>query len=272
MHTPPPEVDPDFCPADTDVLPDETEAFRELVALAGRRTRPIPADLLARHILAVTDGGDWPVQREAMEALIRRHQGGRSDSLVIARRPPERAVFGLYITRRRGASTRPYRTILEQLDPPAGSCDCPDFLRSSLGLCKHLLAVIEDICRKPRRFRQGLRDASPLADKTRLAWQPLRPLTGIGDPLDQIRWLRGGTPDFGTGADPAVRRYFCACGNGDLKLRKTFADQPGHRLDMVEDLRRKDGGVHIEAPPEAAASLGALFEGMARLMKEASGK
>jgi hypothetical protein len=33
--------------------------------------------------------------------------------------------------------------------------------------------------------------------------------------------------------------------------------------------RRADGGLAIEAPPEAAYGLAALFEGMGRLLREA---
>jgi hypothetical protein len=34
--------------------------------------------------------------------------------------------------------------------------------------------------------------------------------------------------------------------------------------------RREDGGLAIEAPPEAADGLAALFEGMGRLLREAA--
>ena len=45
--------------------------------------------------------------------------------------------------------------------------------------------------------------------------------------------------------------------------------------DLFSQLRiepREDGGIRIDAPPEAAAALGSLFEGMARIMREAAGK
>ena len=35
---------------------------------------------------------------------------------------------------------------------------------------------------------------------------------------------------------------------------------------------REDGGIRIDAPPEAASALGSLFEGMARILREAAGK
>ncbi len=136
---------------------DETEAYQILLAQVGRKTRPIPAPLLVKHVLTVTRDADWPVQREAMEALLRRLSFGRRDELVIASRPPNRAIFGLYGTRRKGSSARPYRTALESVEPLRGSCDCPDFLRSSLGLCKHLLAILDDLAGKPRRFEKAVR-------------------------------------------------------------------------------------------------------------------
>ncbi len=45
--------------------------------------------------------------------------------------------------------------------------------------------------------------------------------------------------------------------------------------DLFSQLRiehREDGGIRIDAPPEAASALGSLFEGMARIMREAAGK
>jgi len=39
---------------------------------------------------------------------------------------------------------------------------------------------------------------------------------------------------------------------------------------LLRAKRTPEGGLHIEAPPEAAASLAALFEGMGRLLRQAS--
>src|SRR4029077_5635451 len=94
--------------------------------------------------------GDWPVQRDALDAMVRRCASAHTDEIQIVRRPRGR-LLGLYATRRRGSRARPYRTLLRRIQPLDGSCECADFLRNSLGLCKHLVAVLEDAVSKRRR-------------------------------------------------------------------------------------------------------------------------
>src|SRR5206468_2964007 len=62
---------------------------------------------------------------------------------------PRGRLLGLYATR--GSRARPYRTLLGRIEPLDGSCECADFLRNSLGLCKHLVAVVEEVVSKGRR-------------------------------------------------------------------------------------------------------------------------
>src|SRR5262249_27933267 len=134
------------------------------------------------------------------------------DGLEIVARPPRRQTLGLYATRRRGSDARPYRTLLRRVDPIQGSCDCADFLRSSLGLCKHLLAVLEDVASRPQALEAAGREPAPSAS---LLWHPIRPLSGPGDWLEQVRWI-GGAPDrslrrwlrrvHGSGWSPEVPR------------------------------------------------------------------
>src|SRR2546428_9155920 len=153
----------------------EVEAYQALLARAHRKTGAVPPELVVRHILAVTTGADWPVRREALEALLRRFAFGKADGLQIVTRPRCGGPLGLYATRRQGSAARPYRTLLRCVEPIQGSCSCPDFLRSSLGLCKHLLAVLEDIASKPRASERARRAAA--LDATPLRWDPIRPLT-----------------------------------------------------------------------------------------------
>jgi hypothetical protein len=126
-------------------VPTEAEAYQTLLARAHRKTGAVAPELVVRHILSVTGDADWPVRREALEALLRRIAFGKADGLQIVSRPAAGGLLGLYTTRRKGSAARPYRTLLRRVEPIEGSCDCPDFLRSSLGLCKHLLAVLEDV-------------------------------------------------------------------------------------------------------------------------------
>ena len=168
-----------------DAVMTEREAYETLLARAHRRTGRLPPDRVVRHVFAVTRGGDWPVQREALEAILRRCASAHIDDIQIAARPRHQ-VLGLYAARRRGSRARPYRVLLRQLDPFDGSCDCADFLRGSLGLCKHLVAVLEH-ARSARRRRE--REPAPATSSLR--WDPVRPLTGPGDWLARVRWVNG---------------------------------------------------------------------------------
>lgn len=110
----------------------------------------MPAERIVRHVLSVTPDGDWAVWRDALDAVLRRCASVHADEIRIVERPRGR-LLGLYKTRRRGSRARPYRTLLRQVEPIDGSCECADFLRNSLGLCKHLVAVLDDVASKRRR-------------------------------------------------------------------------------------------------------------------------
>ena len=67
-------------------------------------------------------------------------------------------MLGVYVTRRPGAGSRPYRTILHGVDPIEGRCDCPDFVKNSLGICKHILVVLEHLHARPRVLQQAKKE------------------------------------------------------------------------------------------------------------------
>ncbi len=164
-----------------------SETYQALLVLAERRSGGVPPDRLVRHVLSVTPGGDWPVQRDALDAVLRRCASVRTDDIRIVRRP-RGGPLGLYATQRRGSPGPPYRTLLRRIEPIDGSCECADFLRNSLGLCKHLVAVLEHVA--STRRRAGLeREAAP--ELAPLRWDPVRPLTGPGDWLARVRWVDG---------------------------------------------------------------------------------
>jgi hypothetical protein len=183
----------------------------------------------------VTRGADWPVQRDALEALLRRFAFGRADRLEIVARPRQGRRLGLYATRRPGSPARPYRTLLRRIEPLEGSCDCADFLRSSLGLCKHLLTVLEDVTSR----RGGLDDAGrePIPGPSPLRWDPVRPLTGSGDWLARIRWVDG-VPDRD------LRRWFHPGGGHRWTL--DVPATPETRLVLVDALLGALGNGHAE--------------------------
>jgi hypothetical protein len=177
----------------------KSEAYQTLLARARRRTGGVPAERIVRHVLSVTQGGDWPIQRDALEAVLRRCASTHTDEIQIVGLPRSR-LLGLYATRRRGSRAHPYRTLLRRIEPLDGSCDCADFLRNSLGLCKHLLAVLEDLVSKRRRVdieREMVVAPAPLR------WDPIRPLTGLGDWLGRVRWANGAP-------DRSLRPWLCS--------------------------------------------------------------
>jgi hypothetical protein len=173
-----------------------------LRAHAGRRTGHLPADLLVRHTLRITTGGDWPLQRDAFDAILRRCAAAQSGDVEIAARPRLPGP-GLYQTRRRGNTGRPYRTYLRSTGAIDGSCDCPDFLRNALGLCKHLVAALEDAIAAPRNGsrrqhgrgrRRATTTTTTTSQATALRWDPIRPLTGPGDWLERVQWVATSAP------------------------------------------------------------------------------
>ncbi|MEP6653908.1 MAG: DEAD/DEAH box helicase [Myxococcales bacterium] len=173
--------------------------FDELSDLARRRLGKVPAELMAAQVIAMTEGADFPVRRAAMEAVVRRYRFGRRDELTVVERPTGGRSLGRYATAgrsdgagkrgRKRAETRPYRTLLASVVPLRGSCDCADYVKSSLGLCKHLLTVLDDVCGHLRRLTNAAREqAEPAHDRgTRIWWLPALPLFG---PLDRLTGLR----------------------------------------------------------------------------------
>lgn len=135
------EIEP--CPRD------DTEALAALVHLAGRKTLPIPPELLARHTLHLHKTWEWPVRRAAFEALLRRLASARSEEIAVLEAPPRRGRRPprWHLGRPDVEGVLPYDVRLSSVEPLEGRCDCADFTRSTLGLCKHLLAVVDALFR-----------------------------------------------------------------------------------------------------------------------------
>jgi hypothetical protein len=224
----------------TSALPvTELEAFQELRARAAGKLNNVPAEVVASHVLAVTRGADWPVQRAALDAIVRRAIFARRDDLVVSRRPRGRLGLGMYQTARRGDDQRPYRTLLAALDPIIGSCDCKDYSKGSLGVCKHLLVVLDDMASKPSKWRLAVAAGTEMARRgPRLVWDPVRPLTGAGDWLERITWVSGSAGNGHEGGPPDVISRWFACENdgGGWRLADPTPVRPEARLALVHDL------------------------------------
>jgi hypothetical protein len=223
--------------------PETTEAFKTLLSRMGRRALNIPAEVLVRHVLTNVPAEEWPVRSEAMDALLRRLDSVKRDELRIAASPTNGRRLGLYATRRRGSNARPYDTIVAGVDPIEGRCNCPDFLKNSLGLCKHILTVLETLYSRPRPLKQAQKEqASQIStaaqpDASPLRWNPIRPLTGAGDWLERITWSSSVEPK-GARAHriTRARKWFRRGDAGNLVLKQSFRADPEKRLTLIQDL------------------------------------
>jgi superfamily II DNA or RNA helicase len=218
---------------------EETEAFHELMTRAGRRTGKIPAEMMVRHVLGCVPPHEWPTRVEAMDAVIRRLESARKDDLRLEARPAKGTLLGLYVTRRPGSGSRPYRTVLSGIDPIEGRCDCPDFVKNSLGFCKHILVVLEHLHTRPRLLQQALKEqewSDPLS-RTGLCWDPIRPLTGLGDWLERVVW-RGDVEPVRKRSARIVQalKWFRSSNDGVASLKASYPDKAARRLELVDDL------------------------------------
>src|SRR5207249_2674684 len=139
------------------------------------------------------------------------------------------------------SGVRPYRTILSGIDPIEARCDCPDFVKNSLAVCKHILIVLEHLHVKPRLLQQALKEQERLraSFSTGLHWDPIRPLTGIGDWLERVDWVLGPETNASVarpGRAAQALKWFRRGASGVLALKQSFRDDPPKRLALVEDL------------------------------------
>jgi hypothetical protein len=225
--------------AEPNVAAEETEAYKSLLARVGRKSARIPAEVLVRHVLRAVPPQEWPVRVEAMDALLRRLEVLKRDELRIDSRPAEGAVLGAYTTRRRGSGARPYQTVLSAVEPIEARCDCPDFVKNSLGLCKHVMIVLENLYGKPRLLQQARKEQefAPAAAASGLLWDPVRPLTGAGDWLERVEWAASSEATGARGERTAsARKWFRRGDNGVLVLKESFRNDPARRLALVDDL------------------------------------
>ena len=234
------------------------EALAALTQIAGRRTLPIPADLIARHALGLPGQWDWPVRRAALEALLRRLASARSQRIAVVR-APRGGPWGRYGLGRSGGEVLPYELELSSVRPLRGACGCPDFLRASLGLCKHLLAVVDHLAKKRVAFARLFAGGAKTGARPAIAWQPAAPLPGLLDPLEALTLSPDHAGREGRGGNrvalTAFARIFRAPDDGQRRLASTFAKDPSARLRLVAKLQDGIGRGRTAADPAARAVL-----------------
>ena len=251
---------------------EQSEAYEELLSRHGRKTGNIPPELLVRHVLACVPAQEWQTRVDAMDAVVRRLESIRRDSLRVEARPGDGRLLGFYLTRRTGNAARPYRTALHALDPIDARCNCPDFLKNSLGICKHVLVVLEHLHARPRLLRQALKEQewNGRPAPASLRWDPIRPLIGVGDWLDRVHW----NGDFEAAKARSSRaaqaaRWFRCDGDGIARVKSGFLDQPARRRELVEDLLKLLPAAATESPHDPALRL--LLENERRSLKDRLG-
>ena len=97
--------------------------------------------------------------------------------------------FGVYEVSHPAADRRTakYRVELRSLDEPINTCDCPDFAKSGLGMCKHVERVLKSASRKCGKLRR-----SPCAEVF-MCRDPYEPKLAVPDnmPVEARRALVG---------------------------------------------------------------------------------
>ena len=225
---------------ETEPRAEQAEAYQTLLTRVGRKSPKIPPDVLVRHVLSCVPPTEWPARVGGDGCpFLSRLEFARRDELRFDSKASEGRVLGLYTTRRMGEGARPYRTVLAGVDPIAGRCDCPDFIKNSLGVCKHNLVLLENLYFKSRLLRQAQRNRNEASSNTEsgLHWDPIRPLTGLGDWLERVTWVR---PSEAKGSRSErveqALKWFHAGENGKLVLKRGFENDAEKRLALVENL------------------------------------
>ena len=215
-----------------------SEAYKTLMMRVGRKSPKIPADVLVRHVLRIVPEGEWPVRVDAMDAVLRRVESVKKDGLGIDARPSGGSPLGLYSTKKKGEGVRPYRTALYGVDPIEARCDCPDFLKNSLAICKHVLIILEHLHARPKVLKRAATEQR-MDPKARpgLLWDPIRPLEGLGDWLARVSWAR--PPDSKlprSGREARLLESFRPGDEGIWFLVDAYPGDLSKRLGLVEDL------------------------------------
>ena len=131
------------------------------------------------------------------------------------------------------------------LEPLTTSCACPDFVRSSLGLCKHGLVVLDRLARAGKLVsRKGAGAETVPRERARVTWSPLHPLLGPADRLSRVRIAAAARRP-----SPALEHF----ANG--KPLQAGLHDPGARLALIAGLERAIARGRIDAEPAVVTVL-----------------
>jgi hypothetical protein len=199
----------------------DSEAREVLRAQARGHTGKISADLVVTHLLKVTAGGDFSLRSSAMDAVLRRIQSTQEEAGGWTQKGArQRGTLGLrqVVTSRRTT----YRVQVRNFAGLEGSCECADFARNSLGLCKHLWWVLE------QGFDSRGRSPEGVLPPPTLMWNPIRPLVGAAHWLERVSWTK-------PAMDPSLKRWFI-CAGEDWRIRPELAKTDDRRMELVTSL------------------------------------
>jgi superfamily II DNA or RNA helicase len=224
-----------------------------LLSQARRRFGKIPEQLVVDHVLQQMVDADWVTLKAALDALARRHAFAVRDGLVVATALRVTRPLRAYRTRSQQdhkRAIRPYETALLSLAPLRMSCGCADFVRSSLGLCKHCLVVLHALHAQggQKRWRET---TAPAIEVATLAWDSYQPPLGSNDRLERLRLLAP------TGRHPLQ-------GWKDGRLITRTLSSPEQRLSVIRGLQKLIERGRLEAEP---AVLTLLVEEQARAVR-----
>ena len=237
------------------------EARQSLLQIAGRRTLPIPPELVVGHVIGLAGPWDWPVRRAALEAILRRLASVRAQEIRSSTRL-WRGPWGRYrLARADVDEALAYDVRLWSLSPLRGACDCADFTRGELGICKHVAAIVTHLARRPRLFARCA--ATPPASLPRLVWDPTVSKAGPTDVLTALQLSTPGAGGRGHAGWARIAKIFRTVEGGVRRLRATHPDDPLSRLRLVEALR---SGLTPAAAQDPAARA-VLSEEHARLTR-----
>ncbi|MDB4985319.1 MAG: rapA 1 [Myxococcaceae bacterium] len=179
----------------------ERETERLFTGLSRGRFGRIDPGRIARHLIAITGSdADWALRKAALDALARRYGFAQRNELCMVGRP-EQGALGVYQTKTKPGKTReelrPYETALLSVEPLRMSCACADFVRSSLGLCKHGLVVLETLEQSGLLGKAAATTrCEPTLSLPTLRWSSEHPLRGSADRLARLQYqaAEGHTP------------------------------------------------------------------------------